>query len=111
MSNVVPEQIQIPPDAGGGGAPGAAAPGGDDASGNTDEHLAVALDALKAALAAHEGDDDMQNSLIAKMISDISKMVGEQDNAAMQMMGGDPKQMRSMAKATGAAGAGGGGGY
>jgi hypothetical protein len=83
----------------GGAPPGAeAAPEGEPA-GDAEESVRSAIDLLKEALANPVGDDDVENAIVAKVIAELSKMLGDMQDTQVKALGGEPKQMRAMGKA------------
>lgn len=112
--SVIPEEIQIPPQAGGGGqgpgAPGAMPGGGGESGGDPGpEEYKAAIDILQDLL-TRESDNQLSAELSA-LVNKMYSLVAGQEDVEMKMMGGDPKQMRGMNRATRGAGGGGGGEY
>ena len=68
----------------------------------SDEDLVkTAIEALQKAM--NNESDDADSAVLAKVIQDLYKLTAGQQDQAIQAMGGQPKQMRGLAKAYGPA--------
>ena len=84
-----PNEIQIP---GSESAPAEEEPG-------IDELERQAIDTIQKLV--DREPDDSKSAVLAKILADLYKAVSDEQDTQMKMMGGDPKQMRQMAKASG----------
>lgn len=109
--SVVPEEIQIPPQGGGGGDPmgGPPAAGGDAGGDPGPEEYKAAIDTLQDLL-TRETDNQLSAELSA-LINKMYSLVAGQEDIEMKMMGGDPKQLRGVQRASRGQAGGGGGEY
>jgi hypothetical protein len=78
-------------DMGGGMAPGMAEEGGLD----PDEKAVIqALEAITS-----KEPDDAKSAQLAKIVADLYKLLADEQDAKMSAMGGNPKQLRAVARA------------
>ena len=64
----------------------------------SDEDLVrTAIQALEQAM--QNESDDADSAVLAKVVQELYKLTSGQQDAAMNAMGGNPKQMRAMQKA------------
>lgn len=80
-----PDEIDVvPPDAGGGEQ-------------SDEELITSAIEALQQAM--QNASDDADSAELAKVVQTLYRLKAGNQDAAMQAMGGNPKQMRAMQKA------------
>ena len=87
---------------GGGGPPDTiqVSPGGGMGEEESDEDLVrTAIEALEEAM--HNESDDADSAVLAKVVQELYKLTAGQQDAAIQAMGGQPKQTRALQKAYG----------
>lgn len=107
MSNMMNEQV--PPEVlaalGGGmgdpnGAPAEPAAGGGPGQAEDQPDLKSAIDMLRKVSQAET--DDADTAILDKVIAELQKLLAANQDAELQAMGANPKQMRTLGKSYGA---------
>lgn len=72
--------------------------GGMAATGGLDPDEKAVIQALEAI--TRDESDDAKSAQLAKIVADLYKLLADEQDAQMKAMGGDPRSLRAMSRAS-----------